>query len=134
MSGRAVIRPLLFACGRGRDQDWRARLGRDPLPMEVHRLIEEHFETGTDVDVVLLVHRQRDRGWDATGVAAALRIDPGQAEGILARMAAGGLLRSAGSGFRYAPATPRLDGAVGALAALHPSYRLAITAVIFSRR
>jgi hypothetical protein len=100
--------------------------------MEVQRLITEHFETSTDVDVLLFVHRHPDRGWDATGVAVALRIHPGQAERILARMAASGLLRSAGRGYRYAPATPRLDGAVDALGALHPSYRLAISALIFS--
>jgi DNA-binding IclR family transcriptional regulator len=100
--------------------------------MEVRRLIEEHFETSTDVDVLLLVHRQRDRGWDASEVAAALRRHPQQTDWILARMAASGLLRSAGSGYRYAPATPRLDDAVDALAALHPSYRPAIAALIFS--
>ena len=100
--------------------------------MEVQRLIEEHFETSTDVDVLLLVHRQRDRGWDASEVATALRRHPEQTERILARMAASGLLRWAGSGYRYAPATPRLDGAVDALAALHPTYRQTIVAHIFS--
>lgn len=107
-------------------------MGRDVLPTEVRRLIEEHFETSTDVDVLLLAHRHRDRGWDAAEVAVALRIHPEQAQRILARMAASGLLRLAGSGYRYAPATPWLDGAVAALAALHPSYRPAITALIFS--
>lgn len=102
-------------------------MGRDVLPVEVRSLIEQHFETSTDVDVLLLAHRQRDRGWDPTGIAATLRINPEQAERILARLATSGLLRSAVSEYRYAPATPWLDGAVDALAALHPSYRSAIT-------
>jgi hypothetical protein len=113
-------------------RDGGARLGRDVLPVEVRRLIEKHFETSTDMDVLLLVHRQQGRGWDARGTATTLRIHPEQAERILARLAAGGLLRSAVDGYRYAPATPRLDGAVVALAALHPSYRPTIAALIFS--
>lgn len=107
-------------------------MGSGVLPPEVQRLVEEHFETGTDVDVLLLVHRQPDGGWDAAGVATALRIHPVQAQRILARMTGSGLLRSTASGYRYAPATPQLDGAVDALAGLHPSYRPAIAALIFS--
>ncbi len=107
-------------------------MGIENLPVEVQRLVEEHLETSTDVDVLLLVHRQRNGGWDATGVAGVLRIHPVQADGILARMAECGLLRSAEGGYRYAPATSRLDGEVDALAALHPSYRPAIATLIFS--
>ena len=100
--------------------------------MEVQRLIEEHFDTSTDVDVLLLVHRQRDRVLDAMGIASALRIHPEQAERILVRMAANGLLRSAVRGYRYGPATQWLDDAVTSLAELHRSYRPTITALIFA--
>jgi DNA-binding IclR family transcriptional regulator len=114
-------------------KDGGTSLGSAGLPIEVQRLVEQHFETSTDVDVLLLlVHRQWDRGWDADEVATALRIHPVQAERILARMAKSGLLQSTASGYRYAPATPRLGDAVDALAALHPSYRPAIAALIFS--
>jgi hypothetical protein len=107
-------------------------LGRSGLTAEVQRLIEDCFETSTDVDVLLLAHSTRDHDWDGGGIAAALRIHPEQAERILARMAVTGLLRTAVGGYRYAPSNTRLDAAVRALAALHPSYRPAIVTLIFS--
>jgi len=107
-------------------------LGKSGLPAEVRRLVQEYLETGTDVDVLLLAHRTQHYEWDGAGIAAVLRIHPDQAERILARMAVTGLLRTAAGGYRYSPANTRLDAAVHALAALHPSYRPAIVALIFS--
>jgi len=107
-------------------------LAREGLPMEVQRLIVRHFEANTDVDVLLFAYRQRDRRLTAKEAAVALRIHPEQADRSLARMAATGLFRAEGTGYRYAPRRSDDPGAVEALAGLHPTYRLAIASLIFS--
>lgn len=108
-------------------------MGRNELPAAVRRLIERHLDTAADVDTLLLLRRQRDRSWTALAVARELRIDPDQSATILARLGRRGLLQINGDAFRYGPTDAEMDEAVATLAALYPSYRLAVTSLIYSR-
>ena len=109
-------------------------MGGHALTPQVRRFIVEHLETDTDLDVLFALHRHPENCWDAARLAGVLRIHRDQAERILARMAADGLARAEQNRYRYAPATADLAKSVAILAALHPSYRVAIRRVMLSVR
>jgi hypothetical protein len=81
--------------------------------------------------VILLLHYERVR-WSAPAVAERLRLHRDQAQSILDRMAAAGLLHGDGTGYRYGPIHPAMSSAVDSMARLHPTYRLAIARLIFN--
>ena len=102
------------------------------LPAAVRHLIEHHFDSGADVDTLLLLCREH-RGWTASAVAGELRLDVDQTANILTRLRRSGLLRAEGESYRYHPRDPALADAVGKLAQLYPSYRVAIVSLIYAR-
>lgn len=102
----------------------------DALPDEVRALVAQCFETGSDVDVLLLLHLER-AAWSAPAVADRLRLHRDQARNILDRLAAAELLHQEGGFYRYGPAHPATSHAIDAMARLHPTYRVAIAKLIF---
>lgn len=105
-------------------------LGREALPTEVRALVARYFETGSDVDVLLLLHYDRTR-WSALAVADRLHLHRDQAQSILDRLATAGLLHRDSGGYRYGPVHPATSSAVDTMARLHPTYRVAIGQLIF---
>lgn len=104
------------------------------LPSEVRAFIVRHLTSGAQLEVLLLLHRHRDRPWSATAVGRELRIDPEQAGWALSRLADDGLLTGGeDSGYRFEPRLRRKEHAVDALANLYPTYRVAIVSLIFSK-
>jgi hypothetical protein len=103
------------------------------FPSEVRAFIERHITTGAQLEVLLLLHGDPDRHWTAAAAGRELRIDAEQSEKALARLAAGGLLVLEGPGYRFAPRRARKAELVAALAALYPTYRVAIISLIFSK-
>jgi hypothetical protein len=102
----------------------------EALPGEVRALVARYFETGSDVDVLLLLHVER-AAWSAPAVANRLRLHRDQAQSILDRLAAAGLLHHESGFYRYGPLHPATSSAVDAMARLHPTYRVAIAKLIF---
>lgn len=104
------------------------------LPSEVRAFIVRHLSSGAQLEVLLLLHRHRDRAWSATAVGRELRIDQEQAGWVLSRLAADGLLGGdEEAGYRFEPRLRRKASAVDALAGLYPTYRVAIISLIFSK-
>ena len=102
----------------------------EALPGEVRALVARYFETGSDVDVLLLLHFER-AAWSAPAVAERLHLHQDQAQSILHRLAAAGLLHHDSGFYRYGPAHPATSSAIDAMARLHPTYRVAIAKLIF---
>jgi hypothetical protein len=103
------------------------------MPDEVRSLVEHHFTSASQIEVLLLVHRSPDRLWDGAAVGGALGLDDRHAEQVLGRLARSGLVQPVGRAVRFAPRSARLGQAVEALARLHPTYRVAIVSMIYSR-
>lgn len=103
------------------------------FPSEVRAFIERHITTGAQLEVLLLLHGDPDRHWTAAAVGRELRIDAEQSEKALARLAADGLLTLEEPGYRFAPHRTRKAELVATLAALYPTYRVAIISLIFSK-
>lgn len=108
-------------------------MGQDGIPNEVRELVEGHITSAAQVELLLFLRDRPGRGFDAAGAGRELRIDAAQAEHLLAELARSGLVHPEEDGYVYAPRDPQLREAVDALAALYPSYRVAIVSLIFSR-
>jgi hypothetical protein len=94
--------------------------------------IERHLTTAAQVDVLLLLHRER-QAWAAAAVAKELRIDAHQAEHLMVLLAKAGLLQKDDDVFRYAPRTAALAARVDDLAEQFPAFRVAIISLIFAK-
>lgn len=105
-------------------------MGTEALPGEVRALVARYFETGSDVDVLLLLHVDRT-SWSAPAVAERLHLHRDQAQSILDRLAAAGLLHHENGFYRYGPVHPTASSAIDVMARLHPTYRVAIARLIF---
>ncbi|MDQ3944648.1 MAG: hypothetical protein M3357_05755 [Actinomycetota bacterium] len=104
------------------------------LPNEVRTFIVRHLTSGAQLEVLLLLHRRRERPWSAAAVGRELRIDTEQAGWALSRLAADGLLAGDEvSEYRFEPRLRRKAHVVDALAGLYPTYRVAIISLIFSK-
>ena len=104
------------------------------LPSEVRAFVVRHLTSGAQLQVLLLLHGHQDRSWAAAAVGRELRIDLEQAAWVLSRLAADGLLAGdEKSGYRFEARVRRKAHAVDRLAALYPTYRVAIISLIFSK-
>ena len=103
------------------------------LPVTVREFVEGHFDTVTDVEVLLLLHREPKRTWTSGAVARRLRIHTQQTEDILDGLQQMGLVRRREDTFEYAPGTEEVASAVEMLAAVYSRYRFRISSLIFSK-
>lgn len=103
----------------------------DVVPATVRRFVENHFDTVTAVEVLLLLRRESPRALSSDAVAGRLRIDPDQTEGILTGLDRNGLVRRKGPSFEYDPRSEEAAGAVETLADFYPRYRYRIIGIIF---
>ena len=62
------------------------------IPPRVRQLIIDHIDSVMQLEVLLLIASQPQRGWTAKDVAELLRIDPAWVDAQLRAMAAGGLV------------------------------------------
>lgn len=88
------------------------------LPEDVHALLHEHIESYEQLEMLLLLRRERYEQWTGEALAARLRVRAELIDTALAGLEAGGLIeavRGSPPRFAYRPASPGLDAAVGRL-------------------
>lgn len=107
-------------------------LDRIELPAALRAFIERHVTSAVQVEVLLLLHRER-RGWNAATVGKELRIYAHHSQELLSRLAKIGLLREDAGTYHYAPRTAELAARVDDLAELYPSFRVPIVALIYAQ-
>jgi predicted transcriptional regulator len=108
-------------------------MAESKLPRRVEAFVERHFSTGAQVQVLLLLHGQRERLWTVEAIADELRVDPEHATLLMASLAESGLLVRDGDAYRYQPSSTKLAGDADAFVAAFPTYRVAIIRLIFSK-
>jgi hypothetical protein len=113
-------------------------LSEQSLPQPVRQLISERIDSVVQLEVLLLLARDRARVWTPHDVSQTLRIDENWAAGELATLRGRALIgaaaaEGAGTGFQYAPATGELDAAVQELAKAYTDRRVAVVSFIFSK-
>jgi hypothetical protein len=106
-----------------------------PVPPDVRRFIVEHIHSVAQLEVLLLLQRDPEVAWTAEEVGREMRYPAGWAATQLVDYCRERLVAEIPgevSRYRYAP-SPRLAGAVEALADLYPRRRTTVTQLIFSR-
>lgn len=107
-------------------------MGIDVLPVAVRRFLEDHVDTVSSLEVLLLLQRDDARRWSGPAVARELHLDEGQVEGILTRLKRRRLIRRRGTDFQYAPPTDEIARVVQVIADHYPRYRWRIISLVFS--
>ncbi len=94
--------------------------GDPELPPEVRALLLEHVDSFEQLDLLLLLHRERDADWTAAELCDRLRIPRAVVDASLGLLCMRGLVRQRPArkpaAFVYAPASSGLDQAVSRLA------------------
>jgi len=88
------------------------------LPEDVRALLHEHIDSYEQLEVLLLLRRERYEEWTAEGLAARLHVRAELVHGALASLEASGLLATTGAGprrYAYRPASSGLETAAGRL-------------------
>ncbi|HET8758470.1 MAG TPA: hypothetical protein VFM58_20790 [Solirubrobacteraceae bacterium] len=84
-------------------------------------LIRRHVHSVGELELLVMLHAERDRGWSVDEICDALGCPPSWAVVQLEAMARAGLLEAVEGSWRFSPDTAELEEAV---AALQDAYRL----------
>jgi hypothetical protein len=105
------------------------------IPPTVLAFVDRHIRSIEQLEILLLLHRHRDREWTARSVSDELRSNPDSAGLRMDELVVDGLLGGsdgAPRAYRY-QATGDLDRAVDALADAYRDFRLRITERVFRK-
>jgi hypothetical protein len=93
--------------------------GADDLPEDVCALLNEHIESYEQLEVLLLMRRERYEEWTVAGLAARLHVRAELIGSALEGLKAGGLVTATSAApaprFAYRPTSSGLDAAAGRL-------------------
>lgn len=91
----------------------------DDLPEDVRALLNEHIESYEQLEVLLLLRRERYEEWTVEGLAARLHVREELVRSALEGLKAGGLVVATSATppprFAYRPTSSGLDAAAGRL-------------------
>ncbi len=88
------------------------------LPDDVRALLHEHIESYEQLEILLLLRRERYEHWTGEALAARLHVRAELIQTALAGLKASGLIEASGAAptrFAYRPTSSGLDAAVGRL-------------------
>ena len=106
------------------------------IPPEVQRFIAENIDAAEQLDILLLLYRNRERSYTALEVSQAVFTVPSAATLRLEGLVARGLLSSTGEAdpsYRYQPATEELGRRADQLAAVYQENRVGVIQLLFAR-
>ena len=104
----------------------------DPIPANVRRFVHRYISSVEQLELLLLLRRERERVWTPPAASRELRTAPGSAETRLAELARSRLIERRDDGFRYGSRNEH-DTVVDAVAACYASYRARFVSLIFER-
>jgi hypothetical protein len=103
------------------------------IPYPVRQLIAQHIESVEQLEVLLHLRANSDRGWTADEIAQTLHIQPDSAGRRLDDLCGRGFCAVEGDRYRYSPAVPAVDAVVGGLAQVYATHRVSVISLIFSK-
>jgi hypothetical protein len=87
----------------------------------VRTLIRRHVHSVGELELLVMLHAERDRSWNVPDICEALGCPPSWADAQLEAMARAGLLECTDGKWRFSPATRELEQGTEAL---QDAYRL----------
>ena len=109
-------------------------MGERGIPRYVRAFITEHLSSMAQLEVLLLLRENADRGYSSDEVGETLRIDPQWAAAELTRLHREGLLSfdDEAATYRFAPVRPELERTVDGLAKAFATHRVSVITLLFS--
>ncbi len=104
-----------------------------PISDEVRAFIQSHIHSVEQLEVLLLLRRERSRLFTGEEAARELRVHPESTTRWLDDLCARRLVVREGDRFRFAPDGPALERSLNGLAAAYADARVAVIQVIFSK-
>ena len=108
----------------------------DPIPDDVKQYVLEHIDSVAQLEGLLLLRGNPEKGWVVDEVAQRLYIDRGQTADLMGRLSALGLITEEGGGgpaYRYHPRSPGLKDLVDRLAETYVKYLVPVTNLIHAK-
>ncbi len=106
----------------------------DRLPRAIRTLIRDHIHSVGELDLLMLLHAQRDRGWMAEEVCAALGAPVAWAMLRLETLQAAGLVGQEADGWRTRPRTAEQRDTLDDLAVLYRTRRRDLVQYVFAQK
>lgn len=103
------------------------------LPDDIRAFIHAHIHSVEQLEVLLLLRRERPRGFTGQEIAAELRIHPESAQQRLVDLQGRGLAVAESERYSYAPASGELERWVNGLATAYSDARVSVIQTIFSK-
>jgi DNA-binding IclR family transcriptional regulator len=100
----------------------------------VRTLIRRHVRSVGELELLMLLHVERDRSWSVDEICEALGCPRSWAVAQLDVMATAGLLERADGNWRFAPASTELDHATAALEEAYRLHSRDVVRFVFSTR
>jgi hypothetical protein len=105
----------------------------DRLPRPIRALIRDHVHSVGELDLLMLLHVQRDRTWSTEELCAALGAPVGWVTLRLQPLQAAGLVTQDGEDWRTCPQSAPQRDALDSLAGLYRSRRRDLVQYIFAQ-
>jgi hypothetical protein len=108
----------------------------DEFTSDVKQFIDQNIESIAQLEALLLMFRDPQRGWDAAEIAKSLYIPPEMAATLLAdfhRRRYIKLMPGSDASFAYGPQEAKDEQLIKELAAAYQDRRVAITSLIYSK-
>jgi DNA-binding MarR family transcriptional regulator len=106
------------------------------FPAEIEQFIAQHIESLAQLETLLLIRREPDRGWSCYDLSRQLYVTPDVCTGIVADLERRGfIVRDAADDnlFRYRAGVAATDELIDKLAALYQERRVAVITQIYSK-
>jgi hypothetical protein len=103
------------------------------IPQDLLRSLRSSITSIWDLELLLILHRDRARAWTAEALVLELRSSPVLVTGALRALCSAGLaVEEADGQYRYQPATLELDGVVQQLARAYAEFPIAVAKAIYA--
>jgi hypothetical protein len=104
----------------------------EDIPAPVLQFLADHIRSIAQLELLLMVHRDRQRSWTVADAAKELYTAASMTEPLLESLRAIGLVNLRGDQYQYAPKSKSLDGIVEDLAQVYQQRRVTIVNLIYS--
>lgn len=103
------------------------------VPDVVKQLISERIDSIPELEMILLLRRERTESWSVEEAGTRVYVSPTIAAHILDVLTQRGFLSREHGRFRYAPASPELEAKVTLLAETYSKHLIAVTNIVHAK-
>jgi hypothetical protein len=105
----------------------------DEIPGDVRQFIERNIESLAQLELLLLLHNDKSRLWDAAELSKLMGFSTAMTTGLLRDLTSRGFAMVTGEKYRYGVADSATEHSIATLSETYRTRRVAVTTEIYSR-